>query len=160
MFKYEDEIAYHHGKCDIVYKKEGNKVFLQVNDLVIFDNEYIINNDNFERRDIESGLEIAYDILVRSPQLITARDYSNLFGDQNIANAKLPSFELLRSLGIKKINNPTGIDYANGKRELIVYTRLYPSYDDVKWFDYAILYTIEHRLDGYKVRGILKRDLV
>lgn len=163
MFKYESEIEFHHDKCDITYKKEGNNVFLQVNDLVVFDNVSVLDSDIFERRDLESGLEKAYDILVRSPQLITSRDYPLLFGDRNIANAKLPTFELLRSLGIKKINNPTGIDFTkdakhNG-RELIVKTRQYASYDDVKWFDYEILYLIEHRNDGYIVRGILKSEL-
>ena len=158
----EREITYHHSKCDITYTNKSGVVFLQVNDLVIYDG---INEDAikaFENINLDCGLEKAYDKLVRSPQLITSRDYYNgkFITDQSISNARYPSFELLRGLGIKIMNYPIERDYNkdSDSQSIEAVTRSYSGYEEVDWVRYEYLYSIEHTANGYKVRGVFKDE--
>lgn len=159
LTKIEEEIKYHHGKCDIEYKTKNGLVYMKVNDLVIFENVNIVDEKNFQLRNLENGLEKAHDILVRTPQLITVHGYSKLITENSHPNTRIPPLELLRGLGILKLDTVTGFFYTlDGNFEYVVVNRGYTSYDEINWADWYGVYTITKDNHLYKVRGILKNS--
>lgn len=157
LMKVEKEITYYHGKCDIDYKSKNGLIFLKVNDLVIFNNTSKINAAS-QPINLEVGLDKAYDIMVRSPQLITVHGYSKLVTENSHPSTLIPPLTLLRSLGVLKINTVDGIIYTlDGNFEYTTITRTYNSYDEIDWSDWYGIYTICQEDNIYKVRGLLKK---